>query len=1273
MMSAVKRVLVVLLAGLAMTAGLLLSAGEARAQGLVVSESEPNDTLARANVLPLPSLTVTGRTDVQGDLDYFQTTLTEGIAIRVTLSGMMTNFDGRVQILNGAGEVVGELARTDTPPGNAAEMTLTVPIGAVPPPATGYVRVSNDTQPTTSNESFTAAYTLSVSQGVPEEESNDTPAEAQALNEDFPIVGDYPAREDITDPNNPDNPDNVYITDDWFAFTTTEPDESILLSFEYSLGVNIIMAIALQNEAGELIAEEQRTNISGSGGGKNPSMVLTLPEPGNYFVRVYNAGEVPIDNIVVIYSIFYEKRQGTFETESNQSFRESTLVTVAAGSEGTVVGGFLQIAQDVDIFRVVVPPGLMLVADVDLVSDVPVADGVASTFLEEELGVAFASNDNSSELPAGASFSLVNFDPYVRVLPRRSGVVYVGVADRTNRGSAIGFEYRLHLKFETPPVSEGEPNDAPGTERRLVSGEITRGTIGTDGDVDGFIFEGRTGDVLLVNLNAFGIGSFLDARVTLLDPDGQVLRDQSQSPFGPDPFILVPSLPRDGDYVAQVRARQGAAGFGASYYYELTQVSSPPSLQTAVRNPDINRSDRVDGFDLADLSRRFGTNLGDADFDLAADLFPSNSIDGDDLVVLANFFGADLPFPGLSEIIPDSVGDALPFFGPASKAMDLAGVASSVSGSALELSFFYVDPVESDTGGVLSLDVDASSLTGSQGTPDAYVATRNLGSELEIFFTNEVLQVFRIPDPRTDIYPAFVANVGDLTAATFPKPLGLRRQPLPEVVFTGPSTSSGNSISFQLDTALLGGSTTPTAAALATNVSAVEPTDRLPNQGKVALQPPFEVTSITVTQKVCDDDPQTLCVSDGDCAGTCVDADLAAPDPVGGSSALPDNRICYLRTPDGGPRYTEAERGISRSWLSLIDTGQNKASNDTLDKIFPFGTDPKSATESTFAWFTRDMLYNGGYRDAWFDPHALAGVDPPDIDLYYFLGGEGDRAIVDVTTFNQGASFDSEIQLFFTPLNISALDPSTPEALLGVDPDSLVLVASADDKGATDLDPRLETTLSATGIYVVRISGAEKWASCCPPAPTHYTLFHESLRPDEVSIPIVLRGNYPPSVSGLNFELQYDPAVIQMSGFDLARGLRVFQNPLIFLSSAQEMVAEPVAGEPGRIRFAFRSFRNNAFKNTNGLRTPDPTPATELQPRCVFGATDYMCPEIPVARLRFRAVGPGTTDILYIPNPTTPGEPLINLGLEELDNGPIWQPLNGYGPGVTVTVTGITP
>jgi hypothetical protein len=1039
------------------------------------------------------------------------------------------------------------------------------------------------------------------------------------------------------------------------------------------------MSIGVYDESGELVTEAQRTSVSGSGGNKNPSIVASLAEPGTYRVLVLNPGDpAPIaDNIVVAYSLFFEQRQGTFESEPNQSFRESTPVTVS-GSADTVVGGFLQIAQDVDVFRVNVPAGRMLVADVDAVSDIPVLDGVASTFLEEDLGVSFASNDNSSTLPPGASFSLVNFDPYVRVLPPRSGTVYVAVADRSNRGSAIGFEYRLRLKTVTPPVSEGEPNDDPGNERRLASGEVARGTIGAAGDADRFIFEGAAGDVVLVNLNAFGIGSFLDARVRVLAPGGQVLRDESQSPFGPDPFILISALPEDGDYVAEVQARQGAAGSGPSYYYELVHILSPPGLQSSIRNPDINRSDRVDGFDLAELSRRFGSNFGDTEFDAASDLYPDNSIDGADLVILANFFGADLPFPNLSEIIPDAVGDAVPFFGPAAEAKDLAGVASSVSGSTLGLSFFYAESVDSETGGVISLDVDGSSLTGSQGTPDAYAASRSLGSEIEVFFDDEILQIFRVPDPRTDIYPAFVANVGDTTANAFPLSVDLRTPPVPTVLFTGPSTSSGNSIAFELDTAFLGGNDRPTAAALAVNVGAVEPTDRLPDEGKVALQPPFLPDAITVTQNVCDDDPQQLCAVDGDCAGSCIDADLAAPDQAGGTSALPGRRICYLRTPDGGPRYIEAERGISRTQFALIDTGQARRSNDTIIKIFPPGTEPKAATESVFAWFTRDLLYNGGYRDAWFDPHALSGVDPPDIDLYYFVGGEGDRVIVDVTTFNQGATFDAEIQLYSTPLNLATLDPSSSEATVAWNPnigvEDLPLIAQADDKGAGDLDPRLETILPDTGIYVVRISAAEKFLpTCCPPAPVPYTLFHESLRPDEISVPIILRGNYPPSVTGLNFQLSYDPDVLQLTGFDLARGLRIFQNPLVFLSSAQEMVAEPVVGEPGRIRFALRSFRNNAFKTANGLRTPDLTPTSELQPRCIFVGGDWVCPEIPVARLRFRAVGAGTTNIEFVANPTTVGERLINLGLEELDNGPIWQPENGYGPGVTVTVTAATP
>jgi hypothetical protein len=58
-----------------------------------------------------------------------------------------------------------------------------------------------------------------------------------------------------------------------------------------------------------------------------------------------------------------------------------------------------------------------------------------------------------------------------------------------------------------------------------------------------------------------------------------------------------------------------------------------------------------------------------------------------------------------------------------------------------------------------------------------------------------------------------------------------------------------------------------------------------------------------------------------------------------------------------------------------------------------------------------------------------------------------------------------------------------------------------------------------------------------------------------------------------------------------------------------------------------------------------------------------------VARLRVRGVGAGTTQLVFTPNPTTVGEPLINLGILDVISQPTIWPPTGFGPGVRITVT----
>ncbi|MCZ6649844.1 MAG: pre-peptidase C-terminal domain-containing protein, partial [Acidobacteria bacterium] len=384
---------------------------------------------------------------------------------------------------------------------------------------------------------------------------------------------------------------------------------------------------------------------------------------------------------------------------------------------------------------------------------------------------------------------------------------------------------------------------------------------------------------------------------------------------------------------------------------------------------------------------------------------------------------------------------------------------------------------------------------------------------------------------------------------------------------------------------------------------------------------------------------------------------------------LPFGRtMIYLRTQAGGPLYRDFEKSLIPS-SGNSDSGKlgtRSQHNDTLDKIFPLGAKGFAGEQdSNFEWFTRDLLYNFAFRDSSFDPHTLGGLPPPDVDLYYFVGGEGDQIILDVETADQGATFDSQLELFSIPLSVSALDPTSTESLLAVADADLTLLALIDDQSPTDLDPHLEMTLPVTGLFVVRVS-ASPAQTVFPGITTPYSIYHQSLRPDEFSIPIIARGSFFATgaasldrVTGLSLHLEFDPAVVRMTGVDLAQGTRNFlngldQNP----ATAQEYVAEQVPGTPGLVRFAVRSYRDNVFQRANGLKNDG-----------LLGGSCNPCRELVIARLRFRVVGPGDTTIEISDNPTAAGEKLLNLGLGEFSDGPIWQPFFGYGPGVQISVT----
>ena len=96
------------------------------------------------------------------------------------------------------------------------------------------------------------------------------------------------------------------------------------------------------------------------------------------------------------------------------------------------------------------------------------------------------------------------------------------------------------------------------------------GEIGTRRDRDYFVFEGKKGDSVTIDITAETIGSELDSVLELYQPNGRRIAYNDDDGMSFDSFLNV-ELPEDGQYAIRVRAYRYRGGPGEFYILNLSK------------------------------------------------------------------------------------------------------------------------------------------------------------------------------------------------------------------------------------------------------------------------------------------------------------------------------------------------------------------------------------------------------------------------------------------------------------------------------------------------------------------------------------------------------------------------------------------------------------------------------------------------------------------------------------------------------------------------------
>ena len=181
--------------------------------------------------------------------------------------------------------------------------------------------------------------------------------------------------------------------------------------------------------------------------------------------------------------------------------------------------------------------------------------------------------------------------------------------------------YPIRFAVDTlPEINEVAGNNALASAQPVTLPLIVNGLISQPGEYDYYRFDGKEGDIVVIDVAARSLGSLLDSRIALLDASGKMLFENDDRPALNEKYLslrlglqthdadsyLMTTLPSTGTFLVRIgdAQRNGGAAYGYRLRLsppepEFTVYSTPSTHQLAAGGtfPIWFQVDRKDGYD----------------------------------------------------------------------------------------------------------------------------------------------------------------------------------------------------------------------------------------------------------------------------------------------------------------------------------------------------------------------------------------------------------------------------------------------------------------------------------------------------------------------------------------------------------------------------------------------------------------------------------------------------------------------------------------------------